>query len=722
MKIAKVFVNQPLKQIDKPYDYLCPDKIKPGMRVALTFSHGKQPTDGMVIAVSNRSDYEGEIKPVLEVIDDEPVLRPYQIRLCQMMARRYCCRFYDCLSWFTAPVKLKKPTAKSEPNTSTFRAYHSSEIFFHLTESGEKAQTKGKVMRRILDFLKQGDASSSEIRRMLGDVSASLRSIESKGWAERYSLDIGDPFYPSFLPLWPDDVKFCGVRYKEIINQRLQMGLRPVYLCGNDRNCAETLILRIAYDTLSASGKALIIIPQVEMRRRLCRLFEKIFGRTGAVYSASVPQKEKYRIFAGIKNGRIRIVLGNMSAMFLPFDRLDDIMICEQNDDSFFSESSPHFRAFDIINYLSVLNGSKLTIYESIPSVECYYACTKRLYKVIDVSRKEVETPSQLIDMKKEMVSGNLSVFSRCLMRCMSDTINNNRHVLLLFNRRGYGSYIFCRDCGQSVKCPICETILKTASDGSVFCPTCSYRGTPPDRCPVCGSEHCKSIGTGIEQIEEQLKRKFTHVVRIEGERSLSKRKKLSAYEFEHPTVFLGTQALLGYEMSDVGLAAALLIDVDLNAGKSSDIVNFQMYKRFLDKSEGKKIIQTYMPEHPVNIAMTTQNSRSFYVDELFYRKSLSYPPFGTFYYISCFGTDENRVAEDSLKVHDTLCMVKDETVLTPVYHGKRAGTGDAEYHILIKTKNPDRTAEHIRQALSSRALSGLYAKTTVFVNPPWGV
>ena len=229
-------------------------------------------------------------------------------------------------------------------------------------------------------------------------------------------------------------------------------------------------------------------------------------------------------------------------------------------------------------------------------------------------------------------------------------------------------------------------------------------------------------MGLGIEQIEEMLKSKYANVICIEGERSLSKRKKLSAYEFEHPTVILGTRALIGYELPDVGLAAALLIDVDLNAGKSSDIVNFQMYKRFLNKSEGEIIIQTYMPEHPVNIALTTQYSRSFYADELFYRKSLSYPPFGTLYYISCFGTDEKRVAEDSIKVHESICMFKDETVFKPVYHGKRAGTGDAEYHILIKTQNPDRTAAHIRQALSSRTLSGLYAKTTVFLNPPWGV
>ncbi len=721
MKIAKVFVNQPLKQIDKPYDYLCPDTIKPGMRVALTFSHAKQPTDGMVVAVSNRSDYEGDIKPVLQVIDDAPVLRPYQIRLCQTMARRYCCRFYDCLNWFTAPVKLKKTASKSEPDTPMFRAYRSRETFFHLTQAGEKAQTKGKVMRHVLDFLKQGDASSLEIRRMLGDVSSSLRSIESKGWAERYSLDIGDPFYPSYLPPWSDDVKVCDARYREIIAQRLQTNRRPVYFNGNDRDCAEMLMLRIAHDTLADSGKALIIVPQIEMRRRLCRFFEKRFGRTGAVYSASAPQKEKYRIFAGIKNGRIRVVLGNMSAMFLPFDRLDDIMICEPNDDSFFSEASPHFSAFDIVKDLSVLNGANLTIYESVASAECYHACSDGLYQLINISRNTEKTP-WLIDMKREMLNGNKSPFSKSLTQYIDKTLSENRHALLLFNRRGYGTYIFCRDCGQSVKCPKCETVLKISSDGSAYCPACGHRQKVPEKCPVCGSHRCKSLGLGIEQIEEMLKSKYANVICIEGERSLSKRKKLSAYEFEHPTVILGTRALIGYELPDVGLAAALLIDVDLNAGKASDIVNFQMYKRFLNKSEGEIIIQTYMPEHPVNIALTTQYSRSFYADELFYRKSLSYPPFGTLYYISCFGTDEKRVAEDSIKVHESICMFKDETVFKPVYHGKRAGTGDAEYHILIKTQNPDRTAAHIRQALSSRTLSGLYAKTTVFLNPPWGV
>ena len=719
MKIAKVFVNQPLKQIDKPYDYLCPDTIEPGMRVALSFGNTKQPTDGMVIAVSDRSDYEGDIKPVLEVIDEKPVLRPYQLKLCCVMSRRYCCRFYDCLSWFTAPVKLTKTTTESK--TSVFKVYRSSETFFHLTQTGENAQTKGKVMRRILDFLKQGDASSSEIRRMLGEVSSSLRSIESKGWVERYLLDIGDPFYPSLLPPWPNDVHICEKRYKDIIDKRRQSGPRPVYLSGNDSDCAEMLILRVAYDTLASNGKALIIVPQIEMRRRLCRLFEMLFGRTGAVYSASVPQKEKYRIYAGIKNSRIRVVLGNMSAMFLPFDRLNDIMICEPNDDSFFSEASPHFRAFDIVKDLSLLSGANLTIYESVSSAECYHACSKGYYHFMDISRDTGEKPI-LIDMKQEMINGNKSAFSKRLSQCIDQTLNENRHVLLLFNRRGYGTYIFCRDCGQSVKCPKCETVLKTATSGWAYCPICGHRQKAPQNCPSCGSHRCKSLGLGIEQIEEKLKKKYSHVIRIEGERSLSKRKKLSAYEFEHPTVILGTRALIGYEIPNVGLAAALLIDIDLNVGKSSDIDTFQTYERFLNKSLNKKIIQSYMPEHAVNVALITQNIRRFYADELFYRHSLSYPPFGALYYICCFGADENRVAEDSLKVYDSIRKINDKMVYKPVYNGKRAGTGDAEYHILIKTKNPEQTADFIRQALSSQALSRLYAKTTVFVNPPWGV
>ena len=720
MKIAKVFVNQPLKQIDKPYDYLCPDTVLPGMRVLLTFGKSKTETDGMVVAVRDSTDYQGEIKPVLAVIDDAPVLRPYQIKLCLKMARRYCCRFYDGLSHFTAPVKLVKN--KTDANLPTIRAYRSSDTFFHLTRTGENAQTKGKIMGRLIEFLKQGDASSAEINRSFGSVSSSLKSLEAKGWVERYNLDIGDPFYPTALPPLPADEPAEDDAYLAATKKKADPGNRSVYLTGDDSAAAFQLMCRVARDTINASGKALIIVPQIETRRRLCKAFNDCFGRTGAIYSASLSQREKYRVYAGVKNGRIRVVLGNMSALFLPFDRLDDIMILEPGDESFFSEASPHFRAMEVVRDLATLTGAKTTIYEAAPSAEAYHACHTGQYDVVSLALKSSGESPKLVDMKRELRAGNLSVFSRDLTKAMKDALRSGKHVLLIFNRRGYDTYLFCRDCGRAVKCPLCGTVLKVSSDGAVYCPSCGQKQHAPEICPDCGSPRVKAQGLGIEKIEEQLKTRYAHVLRIEGERSLAKRKKLSAYDFEHPTVILGTRALIGYELSDVGLAAAILIDIDLNAGKQSDIVTLQTTKRFFNLSAGKKIIQTYIPEHAVNMALTAGNPRAFYSEELDYRRALGYPPFGTLYYVVCFGKNDFQVKKDSVTVYEALRSSGEEKVFKPVFHRRRAGTGDAEYHILIKTNHPDRTADHIRQTLSSSALSRLYAKTTIFVNPPWSV
>lgn len=738
MKYARIFINQVNRRIDQPYDYQIPDelenKVRRGVRVAVPFSRGRKLYEGFVIETADHSDYADKIRPIKYVIDDKPVLTETEIKLCLYICRRYCSLFYEALTLFTAPVKIVKKSVKtnSGEKQTVLSAYRKNEKIYTLTEAGRQAETAGKVMRRILDLLKHRDYTDSEMKELLGNTAVSRKKMIERGWIrciERPEVfESGVAVEENPMDGLSGDAQ---VIYQKYIEHSEQKPGKPAFFSGLNHNDAFDFYLAAAAEAAEAGQSALILYPEIVYAEKFREKFYRTFGNAGAIYHGDLPQAEKYRIFSGIRSGQIRVILGSRTALFLPYINLGLIVCDEINDLSFYSDMPPHYHVGSLVRVLSKMTGADLLIRESVPSVAFICRVNGDTAEMLSVDDSDFVLPSsRIVDMQAEMKSGNIDFMSYALKSAIDEVLKEGKSVLLMHNRRGYNSYVFCRDCGTAEKCETCGTAYKTRRDGSLVCPICGRTKPMPKICPKCGSRHIRAMGLGIDQVCESLKSRYPdkHILKLDAEtvgnddfHELNKEIAEGAYD-----IIVGTRMLLKpFDYPKVGLAAVILADSEINGGYyDSAEAAFSLYARFLGLSAERRLIQTYEPDNPTILAIAGKNAGDFYSSELTYRKMMAYPPFGHLYYFFIFGPEDNRVRSDAENLYRELqsgLKLPRTRIYQPSFRRIRQGTGDAEWQIVVKTPQVRAISKEIRRLISEGVFENIQSKTALSVDPPIG-
>lgn len=511
----------------------------------------------------------------------------------------------------------------------------------------------------------------------------------------------------TILPELTEQQKSALAGIKSFIDTR---NSTPILLHGVTGSGKTEVFLRAAQHCLSTGKNAIILVPEISLTPQMASRFISRFGNDVAILHSGLSMGERYEQWMKIKNGTVRLAVGARSAIFAPFDNIGLIVVDEEHDSSYKSESSPRYSAVNTAIFRSRQHGACLLLASATPSIDSYYNASCGKYKLINLTKRFNNNPLpdvELVDMRSELANGNHSIFSRRLIEEIEKNLKSGEQTILFLNRRGHSTFVSCRTCGYVAKCPHCSISLTYhSSDAKLHCHYCGHTAENLYMCPSCGSVYVKHFGTGTQRAEEELKSIFPEisVIRMDADttsKKLSHEKILWKFGNENINVLLGTQMVSkGLDFPNVTLVGAINADSMLNmddcrAAERTFAQLTQVCGRAGRANRpGRAIVQTYSPGDPVLLCAQKHDYAGFYDGEIKMRQAFANPPFTKIVCLLFSGDDEATVQQCAENINNLLySLVKDDTRLCTEYFGVSSApinriNGKHRYRILMKTSS----------------------------------
>ena len=666
MKYAKIAVSEVTFWVDRPYDYSVPasleDKIRPGMRVLVPFSRGNRRTEGIVLQLSDHSSYATP-KAIIAVMDEEPVLTQAQIQLALWMRERFFCTVYEA-------VKAMLPAGLWFKSDGSRKVKDKQTTFVRLAVSGEEAAeiaerkaARAKAQSAVLRLLSvAGEGSLDEIRLLTGAGSQSIKALVEAGLLDYdYKESFRRPEYKTgreckSLPQLTEEqsLAFDGLA-KLAYAQKAGAAL----LYGVTGSGKTAVYIHLISSVLRQNRSVILLVPEIALTPQMLETFSSYFGDNIAILHSSLSLAERYDEWKRVRAGAARLVIGTRSAIFAPASDLGLIIIDEEQEETYKSESAPRYHAKDIAKFRCEESGALLVLGSATPDISTRYYAETGQYSMFSLSTRynRLALPDvTIVDMKKELRSGNGSSISGFLRDELQKNIDCGEQSILFLNRRGSAKLITCVDCGFTYHCPHCSVNLTYhASRDRLLCHTCGYSRRPANVCGECGGQ-LKYTGDGTERIEAQLKELFpeTAVLRVDTDTVAAAgghEPLFSRFRADKIPVMIGTQMVTkGLNFEDVTLVGVLQADQSLYAGdyraaeRSFSLITQVIGRSGRAKRSGRAVIQTYTPENQVIRFAAKQDYEGFYRREIDMRRLQKCPPFAQLVTFTVIGTDENHV------------------------------------------------------------------------------
>lgn len=415
----------------------------------------------------------------------------------------------------------------------------------------------------------------------------------------------------------------------------------------------------IAY-ALERGQQAILLIPEISLTYQNVLRFYRRFGERISILHSRLSQAERYDQFERARNGEIDVMIGPRSALFTPFPNLGMIIIDEEHEDSYRSETTPRYHARETARKRAQLEGAQLVLGSATPSMEAYYGAKNGWYHLLELpSRATGGALPQVttVDLRQELKEGNRSILSRALYGKMRQRLEKKQQILLFLNRRGYSGFVSCRACGHVLKCPHCDVSLSLHRGGRMVCHYCGYTQEAVKTCPKCGSPFIGGFKAGTQQIEEIVKKAFpqARTLRMDADTTRGKdghAEILRAFGNREADILIGTQMIVkGHDFPNVTLVGILAADLSLHvsdyraAEKTFQLLVQAAGRAGRGKEPGEVVIQTYDPEHYAIVCAADQAYEPFYEQEMAYRRLSLYPPAGSMMAVHVSGADEAHLA-----------------------------------------------------------------------------
>lgn len=417
--------------------------------------------------------------------------------------------------------------------------------------------------------------------------------------------------------------------------------------------------LQIVEEVIKKGRQAIVLVPEISLTPQITDRFYKRFGGVVAVMHSALSLGERYDEYKRIKKGDAKVVVGARSAVFAPVNALGVIIIDEEHEYSYKSETSPKYHAADIALFRAKQWNCPVVLASATPSAESYYKANTGEYKLIELTKRYNENPLpevEIADMRKELEDGNRTVLSRSLARNMYENLTRNEQTILFLNRRGFSTFVSCRECGFVYMCPKCSVSLTYhSSNDTLNCHMCGHRQKRDAVCPSCGSKKIRDFGTGTQKAESQIREIFptAKIIRMDADTTGGKNgheKVLNRFEDENANILLGTQMVSkGLDFPRVTLVGALAADSSLYADdfraqeRTFALITQVCGRAGRGSKTGRAVIQTYSPENRVLRLAAAQDYKTFYQEEIEYRRVFGYPPFENIVNIVISGEDEEK-------------------------------------------------------------------------------
>lgn len=642
-RYADVIVEISHEKVDRAFQYIIPEalagKVVPGVRVHVPFGTGNKDMTGYVVDLSEKSDYPPEKMKEIRCIDEKgTTLESDLIQTAYWMKSHYGSTMITALKT-VLPVKqkLKQPERKK-----IIRCCGREEIERQIAECARKHQTaKVRVLNALLE---EEILPYSLLREKLNVAAPTLSSLEKQGIIaiekENYYRN------PVRRIQAREAARELSGEQRFIIEDIMgeyRAGRPGTSLIHGITGSGKTEVYLGIIEQMTAMGKqAIMLIPEIALTYQTLLRFYKRFGDRVSVINSTLSMGEKYDQTERARRGELDVMIGPRSALFTPFPNLGVIIIDEEHENSYKSETMPKYHARETAIQIASLKGASVVLGSATPSLEAAYRAEKGEYRRYRLQKRLTGgTLPQVytVDLREELKEGNRSIFSRKLKELMKQRLEAGEQSMLFLNRRGYAGFISCRACGHVMKCPHCDVSLSEHRNGMLVCHYCGHAEIRPELCPSCGSKYLLGFRAGTEQIEEAVHKELpgARVLRMDADSTRSKEsyeKILSAFADGKADILVGTQMIVkGHDFPNVTLVGILAADLSLNqndyrAGERT----FQLLTQAAGRAgrgalPGEVVIQTYQPEHYSIVHAANQDYESFYQEEMIYRELLQYPP-----------------------------------------------------------------------------------------------
>ena len=661
-KYAAVIVDISHESVDRPFTYRIKesmrDEISIGACVIVPFGRGNKMMKGYVVAFSDSADYpDDKIKEIEEIVVRQDDLQGRMIRLAAWIRRHYGSTMIQALKVVLPVKKTVKPIEKK-----TISLVLQEEEAQKLLENCKAKSQKARV-RLLEELIKESVLDYQLVRGKLNISAQTLTKLQEMG---AIAIEAQDYFRNPIV------VEKSREKDKELFPVQQQIvddfakdyreGVRRTYLLHGVTGSGKTEVYIRMIKEVVASGKQVIfLIPEIALTYQTVLRFYHHFGDRVSVVNSSLSYGERYDQFERAKRGELDVMIGPRSALFTPFANLGLIVIDEEHENSYKSESMPKYHAREVARELADMCGASLVLGSATPSVDSFYKAKSGEYKLYSMQER-IEGSTlpvvHTVDLRQELKEGNRSIFSRKLQELIQERLHKKEQIMLFLNRRGYAGFISCRSCGHVMKCPHCDISLSEHKNGKLVCHYCGHEEIKPPVCPECGSKYLLGFRAGTQQIEEQLYQLFPgiSVLRMDGDTTKKKdsyEQILSAFNDGGADVLVGTQMIVkGHDFPNVTLMGIMAADLslaanDYRAGERTFALLTQAAGRAGRAGvPGEVVIQTYQPEHYSVAHAANQDYNGFYEEEILYRTFSSYPPVCKMLMVLVTGKDEERVKQ----------------------------------------------------------------------------
>lgn len=651
--IIGVLVELSNKNIDRVFDYSVPDcfldKIKLGIRVKVPF--GKMELEGFVVEIKGSSDVE--VKDILDVIDDEAILNSELLELGKKMQE-------DTLSTLISCYQIMLPKALKAKNGQVINKKF--DTYYYLNKDivcyGKLSTSQEKIINLCME-------KEYVLRKELVDISlSSLNTLIKKNILlekklEHYRLSYNEKIEPK---------KELTNDQKSVVDEVLaNTGYFPYLLFGVTGSGKTEVYMELIEDALNKGKTSIVLVPEISLTPQMVLRFQKRFGDNIAAIHSALSDGEKYDEWRRIVKGEAKIVIGARSAIFAPLNNIGMIIIDEEHSDSYKQDdSNPRYNAKDIALLRGKYHNCPVIMGSATPSLEVFARAKKGVFKLLELPNR-INGKSlphiNIVDMN-EMISKTKGHFSPVLLEAISARLLKNEQIILLLNRRGYSSFVTCKNCGYTFKCPNCDiTLTYHKSSRTLRCHYCGYGTKVYDTCPECHEKSINDLGVGTEKVEEELNKLFpeSKILRMDFDTTSRKgmhEKMIKDFKNHEYDILLGTQIVSkGLDFDNVTLVGVINADTSLNIPdfRSSE-TTFSLLAQVAGRAgrsdkEGEVIIQTFNPEHYAIQYTKKHDYLGFYNREMSIRRELKYPPYYYICYVKISGKDNKYIYEESLKI-----------------------------------------------------------------------
>lgn len=776
--------------------------VRPGVRVTVPFGSGNRTRVAMVLALQEAEQPGSRLKAILKTLDDEPLLSAEMLELVPWMKSRYYCTFFEAVK-LMIPAGIGYKIVNRYRISAAFKDYDRTlygdlewQIIQQLSNAkqgmtgaqlmaklgiDEKCDAlcglleKGIVIRENAASRNMGDATSKmicavpdfsgtlspkqqsafdtlcdvgtvsvrELSYFTGVSTAVIKALADKGAAEIFEVERFrrpklSAAEQNALPktLSPEQARVA----QEILRECDAPEPSVALLYGITGSGKTAVFMHVIRHVLDAGRGVIVTVPEISLTPQTLAVFTAAFGDTVAVFHSGLSMGERMDEWKRVRNGQAKIVVGTRSAVFAPVQNLGLIVMDEEQESTYKSESSPRYHAREIAKFRTNYNRAYCLLCSATPSVESYYMAKSGKYQYHELLNRygEAIVPDvRLVDMNSEDLYRGKPLISMALARAVSENLEQGRQSILLLNRRGYHTYAVCRDCKTVVSCPNCSISLTYhAANNRLMCHYCGHSEPAYARCRSCGGELTFS-GGGTQKAEDQLREAFpeAHILRIDTDTTANKyalEKKLAAFSAGEYDIMVGTQMVAkGLDFENVTLVGVLSADQSLYSDdyrsneRTFDLLTQVVGRAGRGRFRGTALIQTHVPENPYLHLAARQDYARFFETEIRFRRAMLYPPFSDILQIGFVGEKEETVRLAAEEFSARLCETFSRDYPTLPIRLLRASAasvsrmgGKYRYKIIMKYKNTKQFREIIASLIIAFSADKRFSAVTVYADP----